>query len=187
MPLPERSKPPADPFRMGFYRWCQCLVPGFVPVNKSAAREPCEACGMVPSSATARASLALRARSDKRESLDRLTLAREVLMRRREVIASIGLVIAGSPSVLAQRGSKQLRIALVHSGIRAADLTESAGPFWVRRFLQELRSHSVVLVLADVHLAFDNEGAEVGALTSTSRMSSPERERRTLLKQLRLK
>src|SRR5215204_4222781 len=60
-------------------------------------------------------------------------------MRRREFIASIGVAIAGSPSALAQRGSKQLRIALVHSGIPAADLTESAGPFWVRRFLQELR------------------------------------------------
>src|SRR5829696_3840852 len=60
-------------------------------------------------------------------------------MRRREVIASIGLVIAASPCALAQRGSKQLRIALVHSGIPAADLTESARPFWVRRFLQELR------------------------------------------------
>ena len=60
-------------------------------------------------------------------------------MRRREVIASIGGIIAWSPTVLAQRGSKQPRIAFVHSGIPAADLTESAGPFWVRRFLQELR------------------------------------------------
>ena len=60
-------------------------------------------------------------------------------MRRREVIASIGLVIAGSPTALAQRGAKHPRIAFVHSGIPAADLTESAGPFWVRRFLQELR------------------------------------------------
>ena len=60
-------------------------------------------------------------------------------MRRREFIAFIGVAIAASPSALAQRGSKQLRIALVHSGIPAADLTESAGPFWVRRFLQELR------------------------------------------------
>ena len=60
-------------------------------------------------------------------------------MRRREVIAFIGVAIAASPFALAQRGSKQLRLALVHSGIPAADLTESAGPFWVRRFLQELR------------------------------------------------
>jgi putative tryptophan/tyrosine transport system substrate-binding protein len=60
-------------------------------------------------------------------------------MRRREFVASIGVAIAASPSALAQRGSKQLRIAFVHSGIPAADLTESAGPFWVRRFLQELR------------------------------------------------
>src|SRR5215218_9954274 len=60
-------------------------------------------------------------------------------MRRREFVASIGAAIAGSLSALAQRGSKQHRIALVHSGIPAADLTESAGPFWVRRFLQELR------------------------------------------------
>ena len=60
-------------------------------------------------------------------------------MRRRDFVASIGVAIAASPSALAQRGSKQLRIAFVHSGIPAADLTESAGPFWVRRFLQELR------------------------------------------------
>ena len=36
-------------------------------------------------------------------------------MRRREFIASIGVAIAASPSALAQRGSKQLRIAFVHS------------------------------------------------------------------------
>ena len=59
-------------------------------------------------------------------------------MRRRDVIASIAAAILASPSALAQRGSK-LRIALVHSGIPAAELTESAGPFWVRRFLKELR------------------------------------------------
>src|SRR4051794_16141286 len=61
-------------------------------------------------------------------------------MRRREVIASIGAAIAASPSALAQRGSKQLRIAFVHSSIPATELTESAGPFWVRRFFEELRS-----------------------------------------------
>jgi len=60
-------------------------------------------------------------------------------MKRREVIAAIVGIIAGSPTALAQRGAKHPRIAFVHSGIPAADLTESAGPFWVRRFLQELR------------------------------------------------
>src|SRR5215207_5568892 len=60
-------------------------------------------------------------------------------MRRREFIGLIGVATAVSTSALAQRGSKQLRIALVHSAIPTAELTESAGPLWVRRFLQELR------------------------------------------------
>jgi putative tryptophan/tyrosine transport system substrate-binding protein len=60
-------------------------------------------------------------------------------MKRREVLAAIGGISALSPTALAQSASKPPRIAFVHSGIPAADLTESAGPFWVRRFLQELR------------------------------------------------
>ena len=60
-------------------------------------------------------------------------------MRRREVLAAIGSISALSPTALAQSASKPPRIAFVHSGIPAAELTESAGPFWVRRFLQELR------------------------------------------------
>ena len=57
-------------------------------------------------------------------------------MRRRDIIASVAAAIVAS-SALAQRG--KLRIALVHSGVPAAELTESAGPHWVRRFLKELR------------------------------------------------
>src|SRR5829696_4036839 len=60
-------------------------------------------------------------------------------MTRREVLAAIGGISALSQTALAQSASKPPRIAFVHSGIPAADLTESAGPFWVRRFLQELR------------------------------------------------
>lgn len=60
-------------------------------------------------------------------------------MRRREVIASLGATVAVPGSVLGQRRAKPFRIALVHSAIPAAELTESAGPFWVRRLLQRLR------------------------------------------------
>jgi hypothetical protein len=59
-------------------------------------------------------------------------------MRRREFIAALGGITA-SPAALAQRVSKQVRLAFVRSGIPAAKLTETAGPFWVRRFFEELR------------------------------------------------
>jgi ABC-type uncharacterized transport system substrate-binding protein len=61
-------------------------------------------------------------------------------MRRRELITLIGGAAAAWP--LAARGQqpkKQNRIAFVHSGIPADRLTESAGPFWVRRFYETLR------------------------------------------------
>ena len=38
-----------------------------------------------------------------------------------------------------QQPQKQHRIAFVHSGIPADQLTETAGPFWVRRFYETLR------------------------------------------------
>ena len=39
----------------------------------------------------------------------------------------------------AQQSRKQNRIAFVHSGIPAEQLTETAGPIWVRRFYETLR------------------------------------------------
>ena len=63
-------------------------------------------------------------------------------MRRREFIAGIGG--AATPflwplAARAQQSAKQRRIAFVHSGIPADQLTETAGPFWVRRFYETLR------------------------------------------------
>jgi putative tryptophan/tyrosine transport system substrate-binding protein len=61
-------------------------------------------------------------------------------MRRREFLGVLGGAAAAWP--LAARGQqpkKQHRIAFVHSGIPADRLTESAGPFWVRRFYETLR------------------------------------------------
>jgi putative tryptophan/tyrosine transport system substrate-binding protein len=63
-------------------------------------------------------------------------------MRRREFIAGIGGAATSylSPRAAeAQQPQKQHRIAFVHSGIPADQLTETAGPFWVRRFYETLR------------------------------------------------
>lgn len=58
-------------------------------------------------------------------------------MRRREFAAGLLLI------AVAQRGrsqaAEQPRIALVHSGIPADQLTETGGTLWVREFLLELR------------------------------------------------
>ena len=61
-------------------------------------------------------------------------------MRRREFLGVLnGAAIAFPFGASAQQAQKQRRIAFVHSGIPADLLTESAGPFWVRRFYQTLR------------------------------------------------
>jgi putative ABC transport system substrate-binding protein len=62
-------------------------------------------------------------------------------MKRREFIAGIGGAATSylwPRAARAQQPQKQ-RIAFVHSGILADQLTETAGPFWVRRFYETLR------------------------------------------------
>lgn len=64
-------------------------------------------------------------------------------MRRREFIGVFGAAVTWdllwSRGARAQQPAKPRRVAFVHSGIPADRLTESAGPFWVRRFHETLR------------------------------------------------
>src|ERR1700726_4734758 len=64
-------------------------------------------------------------------------------MRRREFIGLVGGTATASLlrplATQAQPLRKPRRIAFVHSGIPANQLTESTGPFWVRRFHETLR------------------------------------------------
>ena len=60
-------------------------------------------------------------------------------MRRRQFFGVLAGTAALPFTARAQHVPKPRRIALVHSGIPADKLTESAGPFWVRRFYEELR------------------------------------------------
>jgi len=64
-------------------------------------------------------------------------------MNRRKFIGlaggTVALLLLGSPAAPAQSARKLRRIAFVHSGIPADQLTETAGPFWVQRFYQTLR------------------------------------------------
>src|SRR6266851_6003078 len=61
-------------------------------------------------------------------------------MKRRDFSAGLVLVAAaGLARARAQGPPKQPRIALVHSGIPADQLTETGGVPWVREFFQELR------------------------------------------------
>jgi putative tryptophan/tyrosine transport system substrate-binding protein len=59
-------------------------------------------------------------------------------MRRRDFAGAL-LLAGAARRAWAQQPGMQHRIAFVHSGIPADQLTETAGPFWVRRFFETLR------------------------------------------------
>lgn len=60
-------------------------------------------------------------------------------MRRREFLGILAGAVTLPVAVRAQQAPTLRRIALVHSGIRADKLTEKSGPYWVRKFYEELR------------------------------------------------
>jgi len=61
-------------------------------------------------------------------------------MQRRAFLTLLSGAAAAWPLAgWAQQAPRQQRIAFVHSGLPAGQLTETAGPFWVRRFYQTLR------------------------------------------------
>ena len=61
-------------------------------------------------------------------------------MRRRELLRCMGIAAAASALPRAVGAQQTIhRLAFVHSGIPADKLTESAGPYWVRRVYQTLR------------------------------------------------
>jgi len=77
-------------------------------------------------------------------------------VKRRDFIAVLGNAAIAWP--LAVRAQQKLhRIAFVHSGIPADQLTEAAGPFWVRRFYEALRGLGDV---EGVNLVVDRYSAE---------------------------
>ncbi len=76
-------------------------------------------------------------------------------MKRRAFIAGLGGAAAWP--VVARGQQKPHRIAFVHSGIPASELTEAAGPFWIRRFYEVLRGLGDV---EGVNLAVDRFSAE---------------------------
>ena len=60
-------------------------------------------------------------------------------MKRREFIAALGGAAAWPFAARAEQAQRQYRIAFVHSGFPVDQLTEAAGPFWVRRFYETMR------------------------------------------------
>jgi hypothetical protein len=62
-------------------------------------------------------------------------------MRRRDFIGLAGAVALQPFAANAQQMPR--RLAFVHSGIPADRLTESGGPFWVRRFYEALRGSAI--------------------------------------------
>jgi putative ABC transport system substrate-binding protein len=60
-------------------------------------------------------------------------------IRKREFIVGVCGATVWPLAARGQQPQKQHRIAFVHSGIPADQLTETAGPFWVRRFYEVLR------------------------------------------------
>ena len=60
-------------------------------------------------------------------------------MRRRDLLAVIGAATIAGPIAVRAQQQTQHRIAFVHSGFPADELTETKGPAWVRRFLMEVR------------------------------------------------
>ena len=60
-------------------------------------------------------------------------------IERRQFISALGGATVWPLAARAQQPQKQHRIAFVHSGIPADQLTETTGPFWVRRVYEALR------------------------------------------------
>jgi putative ABC transport system substrate-binding protein len=99
-------------------------------------------------------------------------------MKRREFIAGIG---GAATSFLwpraagAQQPQKQ-RIAFVHSGIPADQLTETAGPFWVRRFYETLRGlgHTEGVNLVVERYSAEGRSDRFAALAAAVASSKPD-------------